>query len=87
MFSALNNDQIIFATAGYDHVIRFWKPNTGQCYRCLEHKESVYKSILILDFFFFIIFSSFQSKLIVWQSIQTNPYLQPEVYIMHWVHF
>ena len=62
MFSALNNDQIIFATAGYDHVIRFWKPNTGQCYRCLEHKESVYKSILILDFFFFYNFLFFSKQ-------------------------
>lgn len=41
MFSALNNDQIIFATAGFDHTIRFWKPSTGQCYKILQHTESV----------------------------------------------
>lgn len=37
----LANDQILFATAGYDHTIRFWKPHTGACYRILQHNESV----------------------------------------------
>ncbi len=41
MFAALNNDQIIFCTAGYDRTIRFWKPSTGQCFRMLQHPESV----------------------------------------------
>ena len=41
MISSLASDQIIFATAGYDHTIRFWNPNTGQCYRVLQHNESV----------------------------------------------
>ncbi len=41
MISSLASDQIIFATAGYDHTIRFWNPNSGQCYRVLQHAESV----------------------------------------------
>ena len=41
MIQSLANDQITLATAGYDHTIRFWKPNTGQCYRVLQHNESV----------------------------------------------
>ena len=41
MISSLASDQIIFATAGYDHTIRFWNPNSGQCYRVLQHNESV----------------------------------------------
>lgn len=40
MSSSLASDQIIFATAGYDHTIRFWNANTGQCYRVLQHNES-----------------------------------------------
>lgn len=40
MFSSLNNDQIIFVTAGFDHTIRFWKPSTGQCYKILQHNDS-----------------------------------------------
>lgn len=35
-----SNDQILFATAGYDHTIRFWEPNTGSCYRVLNHDDS-----------------------------------------------
>lgn len=45
MFSGLTNDQVIFATAGFDHTIRFWKPSTGQCYKILQHTESVYCGI------------------------------------------
>jgi WD40 repeat protein len=32
---------VILATAGYDHVIRFWDAQSGKCYRALQHKESV----------------------------------------------
>jgi len=34
------SDQIILATAGYDHTIRFWNPNSGQCCRIAHHNES-----------------------------------------------
>jgi WD40 repeat protein len=48
--SNLVNDQTILVTASYDRTIRFWKANTGQCYRVLQHNESV--SIC----FYFILF-------------------------------
>ena len=35
------NNQIIFATSGYDHTIRFWKADTGACYHSLQHNASV----------------------------------------------
>src|SRR5690349_18742179 len=31
---------IILASAGYDHEIRFWKANTGACLKFLNHNES-----------------------------------------------
>ena len=34
-------DQVLFATAGYDHLIKFWKPHTGISHRALNHNESV----------------------------------------------
>lgn len=36
-----SSDQILFATAGYDHTIRFWEPSNGSCYRVLNHDDSV----------------------------------------------
>ena len=36
-----SNNQVIFATAGYDHTIRFWEAHSGNCYKVLSHNESV----------------------------------------------
>lgn len=33
-------DQVILATGGYDHSIRFWAAYNGQCQRTLQHQES-----------------------------------------------
>ena len=33
-------DEVILATAGYDHTIRFWKAHTGQCTRTVQHTDS-----------------------------------------------
>jgi G protein beta subunit-like protein len=32
--------QVVLATAGYDHTIRFWEATSGICYRSLPHAES-----------------------------------------------
>lgn len=32
--------QVILATAGYDHNIRFWEATSGICYRTLQYAES-----------------------------------------------
>ena len=32
---------IVFATGGYDHSIKFWYPHDGVCYRTAQHPESV----------------------------------------------
>ena len=32
---------IVFATGGYDHSIKFWHPHDGVCYRTATHPESV----------------------------------------------
>ena len=31
---------VIFATAGYDHTIRFWQPHTRLCSRTIQHVDS-----------------------------------------------
>ena len=36
-----NNDQILFATAGYDHTIKLWNIQTGQHVRVLAHNDGV----------------------------------------------
>ena len=33
-------DEIILATAGYDHTIKFWQAHTGKCIRTLQHADS-----------------------------------------------
>lgn len=38
--------QVILATAGYDHTIRFWDATTSTCYRTLQHADSV-RSLLL----------------------------------------
>ena len=32
---------IILATAGYDHTIKFWDPNQGACLRSIPFNDSV----------------------------------------------
>ena len=38
--STEENPNVILATAGYDHVIKFWDPQTGSCYRDLQFLDS-----------------------------------------------
>jgi len=33
-------DQVILATAGYDHTIRFWQAHSGVCMRTVQHPDS-----------------------------------------------
>ena len=33
-------DEVILATAGYDHTIKFWAAHTGVCTRTLQHPDS-----------------------------------------------
>ena len=37
---ATSTDNVILATAGYDHVIKFWDPSTGNCYRDVKFPDS-----------------------------------------------
>ena len=32
--------QVVLATAGYDHSIRFWEATSGLCYRTLQYPDS-----------------------------------------------
>ena len=36
--------QVILATAGYDHTIKFWAADTGVCTRTLQHPDSQVKN-------------------------------------------
>jgi len=40
-------DQVILATAGYDHSIRFWQAHSGICYRTVQHPDSQVNSMEI----------------------------------------
>jgi len=40
-------DQVILATAGYDHAIKFWAAHTGVCTRTLQHDDSQVNSLVI----------------------------------------
>lgn len=33
-------DEVVLATAGYDHTIKFWQAHTGKCVRTLQHADS-----------------------------------------------
>lgn len=41
--------QVVLATAGYDHTIRFWEATSGICYRTLQYADSQVRSLV---FFF-----------------------------------
>ena len=36
----VSTDQVILATGGYDHTIKFWAAHTGVCTRTLQHPDS-----------------------------------------------
>jgi G protein beta subunit-like protein len=36
-----NPIDVLLATAGYDHTIRFWEALSGACYRTIQHPDSV----------------------------------------------
>jgi len=38
-------DDVILATAGYDHTIKFWAADTGVCTRTLQHPDSQVNSL------------------------------------------
>lgn len=38
-------EQVILATAGYDHSIRFWQAHNGVCHRTVPHTDSISFSI------------------------------------------
>ena len=40
-------DNVILATAGYDHTIKFWAAHTGVCTRTLQHPDSQVVSITL----------------------------------------
>ena len=40
LFDHTATEEVILATAGYDHTIKFWQAHTGQCTRTLQHTDS-----------------------------------------------
>ena len=42
-------DEVILATAGYDHTIKFWAAHTGVCTRTLQHPDSQVNPIFSLS--------------------------------------
>ena len=46
--NASDGDEVILATAGYDHTIKFWQAHTGQCIRTLQHADSQVICLLLI---------------------------------------
>ena len=61
---------IVFATGGYDHSIKFWYPHDGVCYRTAQHPESV--RAITKHYFFFIFFIAHHMYLVTKYSITFN---------------
>ncbi|RWS25737.1 target of rapamycin complex subunit lst8-like isoform X1 [Leptotrombidium deliense] len=40
MVSGETKEEVILASGGYDHTIRFWSPLNGQCLRIVQHPDS-----------------------------------------------
>jgi len=40
--------EVVLATAGYDHTIRFWEALSGICLRTVQHPDSVNLYLKIL---------------------------------------
>lgn len=38
--AAADSDEVLLATAGYDHTIKFWSAPTGQCTKTIQHADS-----------------------------------------------
>jgi hypothetical protein len=51
--------QVVLATAGYDHTIRFWEATSGICYRTLQYADS---QVRIGCFFFFFDATAFFAR-------------------------
>lgn len=49
-----SDQQVIFATGGYDHTIKLWQPHTGNCERTFTETEFV-------SFYFCLTFGNNQS--------------------------
>ncbi|KAJ8682715.1 hypothetical protein QAD02_018507 [Eretmocerus hayati] len=45
--TALNSEQVILATGGYDHTIKIWQAHTGICQRTLQHTDSQVNALAI----------------------------------------
>ncbi|XP_067935101.1 target of rapamycin complex subunit lst8-like [Watersipora subatra] len=43
----MTSDNVILATGGYDHSIRFWKPHSGLCKKTLQHLDSPVNDLAI----------------------------------------
>ena len=51
----VSTDNVILATAGYDHTIKFWSAHTGVCTRTLQHPDSQVNSLAIIIIIIIII--------------------------------
>jgi hypothetical protein len=58
----MDDSEVIFVTGGYDHSIKFWRPQNGVCYRSASHSDSVSLSLLsIWEFPFYEVIPSIHS--------------------------
>jgi G protein beta subunit-like protein len=43
----MDDSEVIFVTGGYDHSIKFWRPQNGVCYRSASHSDSQINALAI----------------------------------------
>ncbi len=43
-----DKNEVILATGGYDHTIRFWSAHNGVCQRIVQHTDSVFIYLLFI---------------------------------------
>jgi G protein beta subunit-like protein len=71
MHSILPNNQVIFATAGYDYTIRFWEAHSGICYKVLSHNVSQVNCMAIYPSKKLLATGGFQN-VSVYETMSTN---------------
>lgn len=67
-----SNDQVILATGGYDHQIRFWQAHSGVCQRTVQHQESQVNDLEITPDRKMIAAAGFQ-RVRMYDLASTNP--------------
>ncbi|CAH1129119.1 unnamed protein product [Ceutorhynchus assimilis] len=68
----IENDQVLLATGGYDHLIKLWQTSTGICHRTLQHAESQVNALEITPDKKYLVTGSYQ-HIYLYELMSNNP--------------